>query len=160
LTPAVREELFEPIRACALTCATGAASHDEIDSIGIVAASKLAMQRALDALSLAPDALLLDALVLHEVDLVQVGVVHGDGLSVSIAAASILAKVTRDRIMRELDGRFPGYCFSHNKGYGTPEHVAGLARLGPSPIHRRSYEPIRLLIEKGIAPEPEQPAGA
>ena len=157
LTPKAREELFEPIRACALACATGAASHQEIDEIGIVPASKLAMQRALDGLSLSPDALLLDALVLQEVDLVQMGVVHGDGLSVSIAAASILAKVTRDRLMCDLESDFPGYCFSHHKGYGTAEHVAALARLGPSAIHRRSYEPIRLPIEQGITPEPVQP---
>ncbi|MGE5141063.1 MAG: ribonuclease HII, partial [Rudaea sp.] len=103
LSPLLREELFDPIRASAVACASGLATHAEIDEMGIVAASKLAMRRALDGLAVAPQALLLDALVLSEVELPQVGIIHGDALSLSIASASVLAKVTRDRIMRRLD---------------------------------------------------------
>ncbi len=143
LSPIIREDLFEPIRACASACATGAASHGEIDALGIVRASYLAMHRALQGLSIAPDALLLDALVLPEIEVPQQGVVHGDAISLSIAAASILAKVTRDRLMRELDVTFPGYNFARHKGYGTQEHWDALVKLGPCPIHRRSYEPVR-----------------
>jgi ribonuclease HII len=146
LSPHLREELFEPIRACALACATGAASHAEIDALGIVRASHLAMRRALDGLGRAPEALLLDALVLPELEIPQQGLVHGDALSLSIAAASILAKVTRDRLMCELDASVPGYHFAQHKGYGTLEHQAALHRHGPSPVHRRSYAPVRQAV--------------
>lgn len=142
LTPTLREELFDPIREIATGWATGAASHVQVDELGIVRASWLAMQRALETLPRAPHALLLDALVLPEVDLPQQGVIHGDALCLSIAAASILAKVTRDRLMRELDAQYPGYHLFDNKGYGTPAHLAALNTLGPSPIHRRSYAPV------------------
>jgi ribonuclease HII len=143
LTAMLREDLFEPIRTCAVCCATGAASHEEIDALGIVRASHLAMRRALEALPSAPDALLIDALVLPELEIPQQGIIHGDAISLSIAAASVLAKVTRDRLMRELDASFPGYDFSQHKGYGTPEHLAALRACGPSPIHRRSFAPIK-----------------
>ncbi len=143
LSPDLRESLFEPIRACALCSATGAASHEEIDALGIVHASQLAMRRALDALTLPPDCLLIDAFVLPGLEIPQQGIIHGDAISVSIAAASILAKVTRDRLMCRFDATFPGYSFAHHKGYGTPEHQAALAALGPCPIHRRSYAPVR-----------------
>jgi ribonuclease HII len=142
LPPSLREDLFGPIHVCALGCATGAATHEEIDALGIVRASHLAMWRALQALPISPDALLVDALVLPEVELPQQGIVHGDAISLSIAAASILAKVTRDRFMRELDGALPGYNFAHHKGYGTEEHAAALRECGPSPAHRLSYAPL------------------
>lgn len=143
LTPVERQDLYDPIRAHALTCATGAASHAEIDMLGIVRASHLAMRRALDALSLPPDALLIDALVLPELEIPQQGLIHGDAISLSIAAASILAKVTRDRLMTDLDATFPGYNFSRHKGYGTAEHQAALRVRGPSSIHRLSYAPLQ-----------------
>lgn len=143
LTAALREDLFEPIRACAVCCATGAATHVEVDALGIVRASRLAMLRALEALPCSPDALLVDALVLPEVDVPQQGIIHGDAISLSIAAASIVAKVTRDRLMREVDMSLPGYDFARHKGYGTPEHLAALRACGPSPIHRRSFSPIK-----------------
>lgn len=142
LAASLREDLFGPISKCALDCATGAATHDEIDALGIVRASHLAMRRALEALTRAPDALLIDALVLPEVEIPQQGIIHGDAISLSIAAASILAKVTRDRFMRELDAAIPGYNFARHKGYGTAEHSAALRACGPSPVHRRSYAPI------------------
>lgn len=143
LSAARREALFDPICARARACAIGAASHAEIDALNIVRASLLAMRRALAALSIAPDALLLDALVLPELEIPQQGLMHGDALSLSIAAASILAKVTRDRLMREFDATFPGYHFARHKGYGTAVHLAALGARGPSPIHRQSYAPVR-----------------
>jgi ribonuclease HII len=142
LTALLREHLFEPIRACALGCATAAATHEEIDELGIVRASHLAMRRALEALAIVPDALLIDALVLPELEMPQQGIVHGDTISLSIAAASILAKVTRDRFMCELDAAVPGYNFARHKGYGTAQHSAALRACGPSPVHRRSFAPI------------------
>ena len=146
LSPRVREELFEPIRAHAVTCATGAASHEEIDALGILRASHLAMYRAIAALSPVPDALLIDALVLPELEVPQQGIIHGDALALSIAAASILAKVTRDRLMCELDATIPGYHFAQHKGYGTAAHQEALRELGPSSVHRRSYAPVRACI--------------
>ncbi len=146
LSPAVRQELFEPIRQCAVTSATGMASEREIDEIGIAPASRLAMRRALEALSLPANALLIDALVLPEIDLPQVGLIHGDALSLSIAVASILAKVTRDRLMCELDQQYPAYHFARHKGYGTADHQAALAEHGPSPIHRLSYAPVKAAV--------------
>jgi ribonuclease HII len=146
LSPSLREDLFEPIRISALGCATGAATHAEVDALGVVRASHLAMRRALEALPLAPDALLIDALVLPELEIPQQGIIHGDAISLSIAAASILAKVTRDRFMCELDAAVPGYNFARHKGYGTTEHSAALRARGPSPVHRLSYAPISRMI--------------
>lgn len=142
LTPSVREDLIEPIHSCALACATGAATHEEIDALGIVRASHLAMRRALEALTLTADALLVDALVLPELEIPQQGIIRGDAISLSIGAASIVAKVTRDQYMRDLDTTVPGYNFARHKGYGTAEHSAALLARGPSQVHRRSYAPI------------------
>jgi ribonuclease HII len=149
LSPAQREALVTPIRAAALACATGLATREEIDALGIVPATRLAMQRAIAALTLAPDALLIDALVrttgrspLPALALPQTAIIHGDQLSLSIACASILAKVTRDRMMVELDAQFPGYGFARHKGYGTAVHRAALETLGISREHRVSFAPI------------------
>jgi ribonuclease HII len=150
LTPPARERLYDAVCGQALAVATGSVAHDAIDRLGIVAATRLAMCQALAGLGTQPQYLLLDFLTLPEVSLPQRGIAHGDGLSLSIAAASILAKVTRDRWMRGQDALYPGYGFSQHKGYGTPEHQEALQRLGPSPIHRRSFQPI---VELG-----EQPA--
>jgi ribonuclease HII len=142
LTGRMREALFEPICRTALCFGTGAASPLEVDLLNVLRASHLAMHRALEALAPAPDALLLDALVLPEIPLPQLGIIHGDALALSIAAASIVAKVTRDRLMRELDAEYPAYGFARHKGYGTPEHLAALREFGPSPIHRLSFAPV------------------
>jgi len=142
LSAKLRDALFDPLCALADGYALGAATHLEIDQLNIARASRLAMVRALDAMPVTPDALLLDALVLAEPDVPQLGIIHGDALALSIAAASILAKVTRDRVMVELDARYPGYGFAENKGYGTPAHLAALRRVGPSPIYRRSLTPV------------------
>lgn len=143
LSPAQRDALYEPIRAHALAAATGLATNEEIDALGIVPATRLAMRRALSALSLAPDALLIDALSLPALNMPQYALIHGDRLTLSIACASILAKVTRDRMMIELDAQLPGYGFAQHKGYGTPAHRAALARLGASHAHRLSFAPLR-----------------
>ena len=143
LSPAQRDALYEPIRAHALAAATGCATNEEIDALGIVPATRLAMQRALAALTLAPDALLIDALRLFAIPLPQKAIIHGDQLSLSIACASILAKVTRDRMMIELDPQLPGYGFAQHKGYGTAAHQAALETLGVTRAHRVSFAPVK-----------------
>lgn len=143
LSPAQRDALYEPIRAHALAAATGLATNEEIDALGILPATRLAMQRALAALTLAPDALLIDAVKLREIHLPQKAIIRGDQRALSIACASILAKVTRDRMMLALDGQLPGYGFAQHKGYGTAAHRAALARLGASRAHRVSFAPLR-----------------
>jgi ribonuclease HII len=148
LSPAQRERLIEPIRAAARAYAVGLATREEIDALGIVPATRLAMQRAIDALSIAPDALLIDALQLRALALPQKAIIHGDQVSLSIACASILAKVTRDRMMSEMDARLPGYGFAQHKGYGTAAHRAALEKLGASVEHRATYAPVRDLAEK------------
>jgi ribonuclease HII len=147
LSPAQREELFEPIRAAALASGTGLATREEIDTLGIVPATRLAMQRAVDALGVAPDALLIDAVELRALALPQKSIIRGDQLSLSIACASILAKVTRDRLMVELDVQLPGYAFAQHKGYGTAAHRAALDALGASAEHRASFAPIKNLAK-------------
>ncbi len=143
LSPKQREALYRPICACALAFATGLATREEIDEIGLGRANRLAMQRAIEALSIPPDALLLDAFRLPAVALPQNAIIRGDQLSLTIACASILAKVTRDRMMVALDAELPGYGFAKHKGYGTGEHQEALERLGPSREHRKCFEPIR-----------------
>lgn len=143
LSPARREELVEPICRVAVAYATGLATCGEIEQWGIVAATRLAMQRAVEALAISPYALLIDALRLPALALPQNAIIHGDQLSLSIACASILAKVTRDRMMVELDTRLPGYHFARHKGYGTREHRAALDRLGASCEHRANFAPIK-----------------
>ncbi|MEW5720787.1 MAG: ribonuclease HII [Chloroflexota bacterium] len=142
LSPAQRDALYEPIRAHALAAATGLATNEEIDALGIVPATRLAMQRALSALTLAPNALLIDAVKLAAIRLPQKAIIRGDQISLSIACASILAKVTRDRMMIELDTQLPGYAFAQHKGYGTAAHQAALETLGVSRAHRRSFAPV------------------
>jgi ribonuclease HII len=148
LSPSQREALCEPIRAAALAWATGLATRDEIDELGIVPATRLAMQRAIQALAVSPQALVIDALRLPFFDLPQNAIIRGDQLSLSIASASILAKVTRDRMMVEMDARVPGYCFARHKGYGTAVHRAALESLGASCEHRLSFAPIRSRLDR------------
>jgi ribonuclease HII len=145
LSPRQREQLLGAIRATALGIGLGGASAAEVDRAGLLPATRAAMQRAVAMLpaEAQPEALLIDAVDLSaEVPLPQQAIVYGDSRSVSIAAASIVAKVSRDRWMVGLDLAFPGYGFARHKGYGTAEHQAALARLGVCPYHRRSYAPI------------------
>ncbi len=146
LSASARERLYERIQSIALGVGVGMASHEEIDAMGIVPATRLAMRRALAALPHMPDYLLLDHLRLPEVNIPQESFTRGDSRVLSIAAASIIAKVTRDRIMEELDARYPGYGFAQHKGYGTAAHRQALARLGPSPIHRRTWAPVQEVL--------------
>lgn len=139
-----REALQELILETALTSSVGSSSAKEIDDHGIIAATKLAMRRALEQLQPAAQFLLIDGrLRLSRVNLPQQSIIRGDSASLSIAAASILAKVSRDREMRRQDERYPHYGFTRHKGYGTPEHMAALAVYGPCPLHRRSFAPLR-----------------
>lgn len=140
LTRLQRERLDERVKAHALAFAIGWVQPEEIDRINILRATYLAMRRALELLSLAPDLLLLDAVTLPEVRVPQRGIVKGDALSVSIAAASIIAKVARDAVMRECEAKYPGYGLGHNMGYASEDHRDALRRLGPSQIHRRSFQ--------------------
>jgi len=145
LTASVREKLFDCISGVALGIGVGLADVCVIDSRGIVKATRLAMKRAVDQLKPPPDYLLIDYMFLPEVRLPQKGITHGDCLCYSIACASIIAKVTRDRLMVELARTYPEYKFDEHKGYGTREHLECLRRWGPSPIHRRSFRPVKEL---------------
>jgi ribonuclease HII len=139
LTARQREALAARIRERAAACAVGIVSHAMIDRINILRATLLAMKKAVQGLSLAPDMLLIDALRVPGLDCEQLPIVKGDAQSASIAAASILAKVTRDALMLELDRKHPGYELARNMGYGSEEHREALRRLGPCPEHRRSF---------------------
>ncbi|MDQ2854298.1 MAG: ribonuclease HII [Chloroflexota bacterium] len=141
-----REALYEQILDRADAVGVGCMEVEVIDRVNILQATKLAMQEALGHLSRPPDHLVIDALSLREVDLPQRPIIDGDAISASIAAASIVAKVTRDRICAELDARYPAYGFARNKGYGTPFHVKALLREGPCEWHRRSFAPLRLML--------------
>ncbi|MGH9801430.1 MAG: ribonuclease HII [Blastocatellia bacterium] len=155
LDEATRDELAKRIKTYAVAWAIGIATVEEIDQLNIYHAGLLAMRRAVEGLSkvpdfVLPDFVLVDARKIPELTVPQLGIVRGDSQSASIAAASILAKTTRDAMMLELDRQFPGYGLAGHKGYPTPEHFAALRRLGASPIHRRSFRPVREVL--GLAP--------
>ncbi len=134
-----RDELYDVIMREAVAVGIGYASPARIDEINILQATYEAMREAISKLSVKPDVLLNDAVKIPQVDIRQVPIIKGDAKSVSIAAASIIAKVTRDRLMEEYDKVLPGYGFASNKGYGSAEHIAALKEIGPSPIHRQSF---------------------
>ena len=142
LTPRQRERLYPLIQEAAAAWGVGVASAEEIDGLGILPATRLAMERAVMALALPPQALLIDAVRLPALSLPQHSLFHGDALCLSIAAASIIAKVTRDRLMVEMDALYPGYGFARHKGYGTRAHAQALESLGVCDTHRRSFAPI------------------
>ena len=137
-----REVLAGRIRDRALAWAVGSADAFEIDRVNILQASRLAMKRAIERLPSACEYLLIDATTV-ELPLPQRALIHGDSLSFSIAAASILAKVARDAALAQWDGVFPAYGFARNKGYGTPDHLGALGKFGPTTLHRFSFEPVR-----------------
>ena len=139
LTPKKRDELFDRIKDAAVCWAIGRREPGRIDEINILNATKEAMLDAVNGLSVRPDHVLIDAVKLPSLEIPQTSLIHGDALSVSIAAASILAKVTRDREMEEMAKVWPGYSFEKNKGYGTKAHYEGLKALGPCPIHRKTF---------------------
>ncbi len=134
-----REMLYEEIMEKAVCVGIGRVEHTVIDEINILQATYEAMRQAIAQMKVQPQKLLVDAVTIPDVSISQRGIVHGDARSVSIAAASIIAKVTRDRLMQEYDLQYPGYDFASNKGYGTAKHMEALKKLGPCPIHRRSF---------------------
>jgi ribonuclease HII len=142
-----REALAAQIRSDALAWALGRAEVEEIDAINILQASLLAMQRAVAALSLAPELVLVDGNHCPRLACPAQAIVKGDSLVPAISAASILAKVSRDREMLDLDARYPGYGLAQHKGYPSKAHLAALQALGASPVHRRSYAPVRRLLD-------------
>ena len=139
LTAAKREELYDEIMEKAVAVGIGMVGPDRIDEINILQATYEAMRQAISKLSPQPDVLLNDAVKIPGVDIKQVPIIKGDAKSISIGAASIIAKVTRDRLMEEYDHVFPQYGFASNKGYGSAEHIAAIKKYGPTPIHRRSF---------------------
>jgi ribonuclease HII len=142
LAPEIRAELDAAIRARATAVAVAAASVEEIERLNILGASRLAMRRALDALEPGPDFALVDGRDRLPLVLEHAPVIKGDASCACIAAASIVAKVARDRLMQDLEILFPGYGFARHKGYGTPEHLEALAAFGASPVHRRTFFPV------------------
>jgi len=147
LTPAKRELLFNLIYGTAVAVGIGATAHELIDKMGIVAATRLAMKEAVELLSPPAESLLIDYMRLPEVGLPQKGITNGDDLCYSIACASIIAKVARDRLMVTFDSVYPGYGLARHKGYGTREHFARLVKLGPCPIHRRTFRPVKQIVQ-------------
>ncbi len=139
LTAVKREELYDEIMEKAVAAGIGMVSPQRIDEINILQATYEAMREAISKLEPAPDILLNDAVTIPEVTIPQVPIIKGDAKSISIGAASIIAKVTRDRLMVEYDQILPEYGFASNKGYGSAEHIAALKKYGPSQIHRRSF---------------------
>jgi ribonuclease HII len=146
LTPEAREELAPMIWEHAEAAAVAFVPVETIDRIGIAEASRQAMLAAIGDLGVRPGHLLLDAFPIHGCALAQTPLIHGDAISISIAAASIIAKVARDRVMQEYDRQFPGYGFASHKGYYTPEHIAAIREAGPCEIHRRSFSPVKEML--------------
>ena len=139
------EEIFQAVKDNALAIGIGIMDNHVIDQVNIYEATKLAMKEAISKLDPQPEHLLIDAMKL-DLPITQTSIIKGDANSLSIAAASIIAKVTRDKIMANYDKEFPGYDFSQNAGYGTTKHLEGLEKHGVTPIHRKSFEPIKTLV--------------
>jgi ribonuclease HII len=148
LPPERREELAIKIRAAAICIGVGEADQEEIDRVNIAVAGRLAMKRAVEALELAPDYLLIDGFAVPELAFAQEAMIKGDRRSASIMAGGIIAKTLRDAFMRAQAEVYPGYGFESHFGYSTPQHAVALAELGPCPLHRRSFSPVA--IAEGI----------
>jgi ribonuclease HII len=147
MTVRQRERWQDCIKSASVDWAVGSASNEEIDEIGIVPATCLAMQRALDEINNPPRYLLVDYINIEDCSSPQLSIPKGDCQSLSIAAASVLAKVSRDAYMVQMDEQYPGYGFAQHKGYGTAFHQQSLGEKGPCSIHRRSFRPIRELLK-------------
>jgi ribonuclease HII len=159
-----RDILAERIKLDAVCWASGFAEVEEIDRLNVYRSGLLAMSRAVAALPEKPEYILVDARTIPHCSIPQKAIVHGDALSASIAAASLIAKTTRDRYMLEMDRAYSGYGFAAHKGYPTPDHLRALQRLGPLPIHRKSFAPVREALQmdpvqrplfKGLRRDPE-----
>ena len=146
LSASKREEIYRLIQEKAIAIGIGIVDADIIDKVNIYQASRLAMQQAVSELKIQPDYLLIDAMKI-DVNTPQIGIIKGDAKSISIAAASIVAKQVRDQMMREFDELYPGYDFSNNAGYGTPKHLEGLNKKGICPIHRKTFAPIKDFLQ-------------
>ena len=146
LSASKREEIYRLIQEKAIAIGIGIVDADIIDQVNIYQASRLAMQQAVSELKIQPDYLLIDAMKI-DVNTPQIGIIKGDAKSISIAAASIVAKQVRDQMMQEFDELYPGYDFSNNAGYGTPKHLEGLKSKGICPIHRKTFAPIKDYLE-------------
>ena len=140
------KEIYEAVLQNAIAIGVGVKDNHVIDQVNIYEATKLAMMEAIGQLEPQPQHLLIDAMKL-DLPISQTSIIKGDANSLSIAAASIVAKVTRDQMMEEFDRKYPGYDFAQNAGYGTANHLAGLHKLGVTPIHRRSFEPVKSMCE-------------
>lgn len=145
VTPVHREELSKKIHEEAVDISIYSLPPEEIDAVNIYEATMMAMYQAVKNLKVQPDAVIVDAMPLH-FPFPTVSMIHGDARSASVAAASIVAKVYRDHLMDEYDREYPGYGFAKNKGYGTAEHIHALEELGVTPIHRRSFEPVKSMV--------------
>jgi ribonuclease HII len=150
LNPRQRVALDEAIRGIALGIGIGVVETDEVDRLNVYQAGLAAMARAVAALPMVPEHLLVDARRIPECEIAQTCVAQGDRTVYSIATASIVAKVHRDRIMADLDARYPGYGFGRHSGYATAAHLNALRTLGPSPVHRRSFAPVRAMLGIGV----------
>ena len=146
LSASKREEIYRLIQEKAIAIGIGIVDADIIDQVNIYQASRLAMQQAVSELKIQPDYLLIDAMKI-DVNTPQIGIIKGDAKSISIAAASIVAKQVRDQMMQEFDELYPGYDFSNNAGYGTPKHLEGLKTKGICPIHRKTFAPIKDFLQ-------------
>lgn len=146
LSASKREEIYRLIQEKAIAIGIGIVDADIIDQVNIYQASRLAMQQAVSELKIQPDYLLIDAMKI-DVNTPQIGIIKGDSKSISIAAASIVAKQVRDQMMQEFDELYPGYDFSNNAGYGTPKHLEGLKSKGICPIHRKTFAPIKDFLQ-------------
>lgn len=157
LNPIIRGNLSASIHNDALSIGIGAVPHNVIDAVGIAEATRRAMLLAIRRLALSPHQLLIDAVALPNLSIPQRSIVHGDAISLSIACASIVAKVFRDQWMIKQAARFGAYGFTKNKGYATREHLAALRRVGPCPIHRRSFAPVKLVTDSNAMRKPMVP---
>jgi len=151
ISPKKREFFFHLIQREALAVGIGVVLPQVIDAINILKATQMAMEQAVEKLPRQPHFLLIDRLALPRCHIAQKGITKGDKLCLSIACASIVAKVTRDHIMEELDKIYPGYGFAKHKGYGTKQHISSLRQLGPSPVHRLSFAPVRDASQQRIS---------
>jgi ribonuclease HII len=155
LSAADRDRLAAEIKRSAVSWSVGFAEVAEIDTINIYWAGQLAMKRAVAGLAVRPGHLLIDGRRIKDLEIAQQPIIGGDAKSLTIAAASILAKTARDALMRALDAKHPGYGFARHKGYPVPEHIAALKKLGACPIHRTSFGPVRIVL--GLSPLPPWP---
>lgn len=146
LTEAKRESLFPQIVKSAVAIGVGIVHEQVIDEINILQATIKAMQKAIETLKINPDCILVDALVIPDIGIEQVAIEKGDSLSMSVAAASVVAKVTRDRLMMEYDKKYPQYNFAKHKGYGTKEHIEAISKFGPCEIHRKTFKRVKEYI--------------